>query len=108
MTNSYEIKNSANCTIHTRFGSNSTVLLYLQGSYQQGEEKDSDTENDRENGLRMKNEMTMKEKRFSFFCRPARKKSGKPTHIWHIAFCPPHEPTLRKSQRAKSSLRFKY
>ncbi len=29
--------------------------------------KDSDTENGRENGLRMKNEMTMKEKRFSFF-----------------------------------------
>jgi hypothetical protein len=40
--------------------------------YQQGE-KNSDTENDRENGLRMKNEMTMKEKRFSFFCSPARK-----------------------------------
>ena len=38
--------------------------------YQQGEEKDSDTENDRENGLRMKNEMTMKEKRFSFFADP--------------------------------------
>jgi hypothetical protein len=70
--------------------------------YQQGEEKDSDNENDRENGLRMKNEMTMKEKRFSFFCRPAEKESGKPTHIWHIAFCPTHEPTLRKSQRAKS------
>jgi len=49
----------------------------------------------------MNNEMTMKEKRFSFFCQPTRKKSGKPTHIWHIAFCPTHEPTLRKSQRAK-------
>lgn len=32
--------------------------------------KDSDNENDRENGLRMKNEMTMKEKRFSFFAYP--------------------------------------
>ncbi len=29
--------------------------------------KDSDTENDRKNGLRMKKEMTMKEKRFSSF-----------------------------------------
>jgi len=47
--------------------------------------KDSDNENDRQNGLRMKNEMTMKDKRF-----------------WHIAFCPTHKPTLRKSQRAKS------
>jgi hypothetical protein len=35
--------------------------------YQQGEEKDCDTENDRENGLRMKNRMKKKEKRFSFF-----------------------------------------
>ena len=41
--------------------------------YQQGEEKGSDTENDRENGLRMKNEMTMKEKRFSFFADPQEK-----------------------------------
>lgn len=64
--------------------------------------KDSDTENDRENGLRMNNKMTMKQKKIYFFCRPARKKSGKPTHIWHIAFCPTHKPTLRKSQRAKS------
>ena len=76
--------------------------VYKHIRYQQGEKKDSDTENDRENGLRMNKEMTMKEKRFSFFCRPARKKSGKPPHIWHIAFCPTHKPTLRKSQRAKS------
>jgi len=33
-------------------------------------------------------------KRFSFL----------PTHIWHIAFCPTHKPTLRKNQRAKSAL----
>jgi hypothetical protein len=43
----------------------------------------------------------LKEKRFSFFCRRTRKKSGKPTQIWHIAFCPIHKPVLRKSQRAK-------
>ena len=42
-------------------------------SYQQGEE-DSYTENDRENGLRMKKEMTMKEKRFSFFADPQERK----------------------------------
>jgi hypothetical protein len=51
------------------------------------------------NGLRMK----MKDKRFSFLADPQERKSGKPTHIWHIAFCPTHEPTLRKSQRANSS-----
>ena len=62
------------------------LLLIHAKRYQQGEENDSDTENYRENGLRMKNEMTMKEKRFSFFCRPTRKKSGKSTHIWHIDF----------------------
>jgi len=48
--------------------------------YQQGEEKDSDTENDRENGLRMKKEITMKEKRFSFFADPQeRKEVSRPT-----------------------------
>ena len=42
--------------------------------------KDSDTENDRENGLRMKNEMIMKEKRFSFFADPQeRKAESRPT-----------------------------
>jgi hypothetical protein len=42
--------------------------------------KDSDNENDRENGLRMKNEMTMKEKRFSFFAAPQeRKAESQPT-----------------------------
>lgn len=35
--------------------------------------KDSDNENDRENGLRMKNEMTMKDKRFSFFADPQKR-----------------------------------
>ena len=36
--------------------------------------KDSDNENDRKNGLRMKNINTMKEKRFSFFADPLEKK----------------------------------
>ena len=35
MTESYEIKNSKNCTIHAKYASNSTVLLYIQGSWQQ-------------------------------------------------------------------------
>jgi hypothetical protein len=46
-----------------------------QNRYQQGEENDNDTENDRENGLRMKNEMTMKEKRFSFFADTQERKA---------------------------------
>jgi hypothetical protein len=37
------------------------------GRYQQGEEKDSYNENDRNNGLRLKNKKKMKEKRFSFY-----------------------------------------
>ena len=42
--------------------------------------KDSDTEKDRENGLRMNNEMTLKEKRFSFFADPQeRKAESRPT-----------------------------
>jgi hypothetical protein len=42
--------------------------------------KDSDNENDRQNGLRMKNEMTMKDKRFSFFADPQeRKAESRPT-----------------------------
>lgn len=44
MTKSYEIKNSKNCTIHAKYASNSTVLLYIQGSYAQAE-KDNDTAN---------------------------------------------------------------
>jgi len=53
--------------------------LRIHKCYQQGEE-DSYTENDRENGLRMKKEMTMKEKRFSFFADPQeRKAESRPT-----------------------------
>ena len=42
--------------------------------------KDSDTENDRLNGLRMKNEKTMNENRFSFFADPQKRKAeSRPT-----------------------------
>jgi len=42
--------------------------------------KDSDTEKDIKYGLRMKNEMTIKEKRFSFFAVPQeRKAESQPT-----------------------------
>jgi len=51
--------------------------------YQQGEEKYSDNENDRNNGLRMKKEMTMKEKRFSFFTDPQEKRKANP-HCTHL------------------------
>ncbi|MBM3918616.1 MAG: hypothetical protein FJ344_03810 [Sphingomonadales bacterium] len=55
-------------------------LRQAANRYQQGEEKDSDTENDNENGLRMKNERRMKEKRFSFFADPQeRKAESRPT-----------------------------
>jgi hypothetical protein len=47
--------------------------FHIRNRYQQGEEKDSDNENNRENGLRMKDKMTMKEKRFSFFADPQEK-----------------------------------
>jgi len=61
-------------------GFSPTDTAYSRNRYQQGEEKYSDTENVRENGLRMKNEMTMKEKRFSFFSHPQeRKTESQPT-----------------------------
>jgi len=54
--------------------------MYVEPSYQQGEEKDSDNENDRNNGLRIKKELTMTEKRFSFFAAPQeRKAESQPT-----------------------------
>ena len=46
--------------------------------------KNSDTENDRENGLRMNNEMTIEEKRFSFLLiRKEEKRKAAP----HLAHC---------------------
>ena len=54
--------------------------MQSRNRYQQGEEKDSDNVNNRNNGLRMKNEMTMREKRFSFFADPQeRKAESQPT-----------------------------
>nr|HPI31524.1 hypothetical protein [Bacteroidales bacterium] len=60
--------------------------------YQQGERKDRDNENDRQNGLRMKNEMTMKEKRFSFFAD---------THLVH---CLLPDTRANASQKSKSQI----
>lgn len=65
--------------------------------------KDIDTENDRENGLRMNNEITMKEKRFSFFADPQERKAESRPAFGTLPFAR-HEPTLRKRQRAKSFL----
>ena len=47
MTESYEIKNSRNCTIHAKYASNSSALLYIQGSYQQGEKRQLAIKNSR-------------------------------------------------------------
>jgi hypothetical protein len=46
--------------------------------------KDSDTENDRQNGLRMKNEMTMNEKRFSFLPTRNKEKRKADPHCTHL------------------------
>ena len=63
--------------------------------------KDSDTENDNENGLRMKSELTMKEKRFSFFADPQKK--GKESHhtFAHLAACIRTKPTQEGTQKSK-------
>ena len=65
--------------------------------------KDNYTEKDSENGLRMNNEMTMKEKRFSFFLQTRKKEKRKAYP--HLAHCllPDPQAQARKSQRAKSS-----
>ena len=68
--------------------------------------KDSDNENDRKNGLRMKDRNTMKEKRFSFFADPQeRKAESRPTfgtlpfarHTSH-RFAKVKEPNLADTQ----------
>jgi hypothetical protein len=52
----------------------------MRGTLPTRRRKDNDTENDRQNGLRMKRKMTMKEKRFSFFADPQeRKEESRPT-----------------------------
>ena len=69
--------------------------------YQQGEKKDSDTENDRENGLRMEKEMTMKEKRFSFFADPQEEKSYANAQLAH---CLLPDTQTNPSQKSKSQI----
>ena len=61
--------------------------------------KDSDTENERQNGLRIKNGMTMKEKRFSFFAHPQeRKAESRPTlHTFANHTSQPLNQNLQKS-----------
>ena len=74
--------------------------------------KDSDNENDRENGLRMKNEMTMKEKRFSFFADPQERKAesrhtfGTLPFARHTCqrFAKVKEPNLADTQRISSKI----
>ncbi|MDD4236716.1 MAG: hypothetical protein PHF99_11940, partial [Bacteroidales bacterium] len=57
-----------------------TLTAHSLGTLPTRRRKDSGTENDRENGLRMKKEMTMKEKRFSFFAdSQERKAESRPT-----------------------------
>jgi len=63
------------------------------------EEKDSDTENDRENGLRMKNEMTMKEKRFSFFADPQERKAES-RHTLHTFANHTSQPSNQNLQKS--------
>ena len=51
--------------------------------------KDSDNENDCENGLRLENEVDNGRKRFSFFTDPL--KIDEPTHNGTFAFAPTHK-----------------
>ncbi len=81
--------------------------MIIARCYQQGEEKDSDNENDREIGLRMNNKMTMTEKRFSFFADPQERKSeSQPTfgtlpfaRHTNQRFAKVKEPNLANTQR---------
>jgi len=61
--------------------------------------KDSDTENERQNGLRINNGMTMKEKRFSFFAHSQeRKAESRPTlHTFANHTSQPLNQNLQKS-----------
>ena len=87
-------------------------MSHIYTSYQQGEEKDSNNENDRNNGLRMKNRMTMKEKRFSFFADPQERKEesrhtfGTLPFARHTSqrFAKVKEPNLADTQRISSNI----
>jgi hypothetical protein len=72
--------------------------------YQQGEKNDSDNNNVSKNGLRMKIEMTMKEKRFSFFADPQeRKAESRPTlHTLSSRSCQHTNQNLPKSATSNS------
>ena len=69
--------------------------------YQQGEEKDNNTENDSNNGLRMNNEMTMTEKRFSFFADPQKEKRYAYTQLAH---CLLSDTQANASLKSKSQI----
>jgi len=72
----------------------------IYNSYQQGEEKDSDNENDRNNGLRMKKVMTMTEKRFSFFADPLKINTISLPTMAHLLLPRHTKPTLRQNQKS--------
>ena len=76
-------------------------LRQAPNRYQQGEEKDSDTENDRNNGLRMKNEITMKKKDLVFL--PTRRKEKRKADP-HLAHCLLPKPQANASQKSKSQI----
>jgi len=63
--------------------------------------EDSDTLNDRNNGLRMKNEMTMKEKKLVFL--PTRKKEKRKADT-HLAHCLLPDTQANASQKSKSQI----
>jgi len=63
---------------------------------------DTETMTAEKNGLRMKNEKTMKENRFSFFADPQKRNTESRHTFGTLPFARHTEPLLRKSQRAKS------
>ena len=77
------------------------IEIYIFRCYQQGEEKDSDNENDRVNGLRIKNRITIKEERFSFFAyRHNRKAVCRHTlHTFANRICQITNRNLQKSEK---------
>ena len=58
--------------------------------------KDNDTKKDKENGLRMNNEMTMDEKRFSFFADPQERKAESQPTFGTLPFARPTNPRFAK------------
>jgi len=58
--------------------------------------KDRDNDNDKENGLRMNKEMTMKEKRFSFFADPQERKAESHPTFGTLPFARPTSQRFAK------------